>query len=173
MPDCCIEVVAGCDEFDQLSKNDAGCDEIDQLNIKADCMYDDDSSCTSVPELTIRYNSSDEEDSILMLVEEMERDEDIRDDVWDKYQTDIECHIPDPKARPQNTPITILVANSIGCCTSRKLLKVLFDSGSSKSLISRLVIPTAAVPKCLSSEDYCNTIAGKLKVTEVVTLRDI
>jgi aryl carrier-like protein len=136
-------------------------------------MYDDDSSRTSVPELTARYDSSDEEDSVLMSDEEMEQDDDICDDVWDTYQTDIEYHIPDPKTRPQNTPITILAANSIGCCTSRKLLKVLFDSGSSKSLISRSVIPAAAIPKRLSSESYCNTIAGKLKVTDIVTLRDI
>jgi len=86
---------------------------------------------------------------------------------------DIEYHVPDPKARPQNTPITILAANTIGCCQSRKILRVLLDTGSEVTLISRAVVPDAAMPKQTSSLKTVSTLAGTLMSNQVVSLRDI
>jgi hypothetical protein len=86
---------------------------------------------------------------------------------------DIEYHVPDPKARPQNTPITILAANTIGCCQSRKILRVLLDTGSEVTLISRAVVPDAAIPKQTSSLKTVSTLAGTLTSNQVVSLQDI
>jgi hypothetical protein len=47
---------------------------------------------------------------------------------FDMYN--VEYHVPDPKTRPQYTPITILAVDTIGCCQSCKILKVLLDTGS-------------------------------------------
>jgi hypothetical protein len=43
----------------------------------------------------------------------------------------MENHVPNTIGSDP-TPITILVANTIGACRSRKLLKALLDSGSAK-----------------------------------------
>ena len=58
--------------------------------------------------------------------------------------------IPVPKTdNPRNkslTPISIYVIDTIGLVTSRKLLKVLFDPGSTKTMIKYSTVPCKAVP---------------------------
>ena len=70
-------------------------------------------------------------------------------------------------------PATICIADTIGLLKSRKLLKVLLDSGSSSCLIKRSILPQGIIPKELNSPKYFNTLAGKLLAQSVVTLRDI
>lgn len=94
-------------------------------------------------------------------------------DDFEMYENEIEYNVPDPKARPKSTPITILVPNTIGCCQSRKLLKVLLDTGSEVTLISHSVIPKAAIPKTMSDSRTVRTIAGTLTSNQCIRLRDI
>jgi hypothetical protein len=69
--------------------------------------------------------------------------------------------------------MTILAANTIGCCQSRKILKVLLDTGSEVILISPSVVPDAAIPKQISESKIVKTLAGKLTSNQVVSLRHI
>lgn len=146
------------------------CDDIDQDKIKFDCIYSDDDS--SMPSLVYREDSSDDE-SISSVDSFEDEYDDIRDDVVYSFTTDVEYHVPDPKARPQTTPVSIMMADTIGCCRSRKILKVLFDSGSEKTLISQNMVPEKAVPCPTEEVQLVRTLAGKMKATKVVNLRDI
>ena len=58
-----------------------------------------------------------------------------------------------PKVLPKNeTPVTICIAGTIGLIRSRKLFRVLLDSGSNKCLIKRSAIPMGVVPKNWTTE---------------------
>ena len=80
-----------------------------------------------------------------------------------------------PKVLPtrHETPVTICTANTIGTLRSRRIFRVLFDSGSNVSLIKRSCLPRNCKTKSLSSRRQVATLAGKLLSKEVVTLRDI
>jgi hypothetical protein len=134
--DCCMPIDADRDDVNQHNKIDIElneCNEYIFANSNQVQSNDNTSSCSSFE------NEADE-----MEVYDIE---------------DIEYHVPDPKARPQNKPITILAANTIGCCQSRKILCVLLDTGSEVILISRAVLPDAAIPKKTSSLKTVRTLA--------------
>ena len=79
-----------------------------------------------------------------------------------------------PKVIPKNEcPATICTANTIGLVRSRKLLKVLFDSGSSGCLIKKSALPKGIVPQELTNAKSFKTLAGKFDTTHIVTLRDV
>ena len=102
---------------------------------------------------------------------------------------DIECHavypedeevcymVPVPKnGKPRDlslTPISIMVIETIGAAKSKKVLKVLFDPGSSKTMISSEIVPKKATAKSLSTEKKVNTIAGAMMANKMVYLRNI
>ena len=70
-------------------------------------------------------------------------------------------------------PATICVTNSIGAVRSRRLLRVLLDSGSSTCLIKRSALPKGIQPQELAQSKSLKTLAGTVMSTQVVTLRDI
>ena len=70
-------------------------------------------------------------------------------------------------------PATICIANSIGGVRSRRLLKVLLDSGSSQCLIKRSALPKGIVPKELAETKSLKTLAGPVKSTQVVTIQEM
>ena len=79
-----------------------------------------------------------------------------------------------PKVIPKNEcPATICTANTIGLVRSRKLLKVLLDSGSSGCLIKKSALPKGIVPQELTNAKSFKTLAGKFDTTHIVTLRDV
>ena len=79
-----------------------------------------------------------------------------------------------PKVVIKNeTPATICTANTIGHLRSRKLLKVLLDSGSNASLIKRSALPKGIILKELDSKKSFSTLAGTLDTQQMVTLRDV
>ena len=79
-----------------------------------------------------------------------------------------------PKVLYRNeTPATICTANTIGLIRSRKLLRVLLDSGSNACLINRSALPKGIIPKELSNKKSFRTLAGKLSASQMVTLRDV
>ena len=70
-------------------------------------------------------------------------------------------------------PVTICTADTIGAVKSRRLLRVLLDSGSTVSLIKRSALPPKVVTKKISDTKNISTLAGKLQAQEVITLRDL
>ena len=70
------------------------------------------------------------------------------------------------------TPATIAAVDTINSIRSRRLLRVLFDSGSMKTMINKSALPRGTVPKPLANEKKLTTLAGKLTTREMVTLRD-
>ena len=98
----------------------------------------------------------------------------IESDVADVF--DIKYNLPDSKAKiayKLYTSVSLLVADTIGCCRSRKLLRILFDTGAMCTMIQRRVVPESAVPKKLSESKQLNTLAGRLHVSEMVVMRDV
>ena len=71
------------------------------------------------------------------------------------------------------TPATICTVDTINSLRSRRLLKVLLDSGSRKTLINRSVLPKNIVTKRLQKGQTLKTLAGKVAACEMVTLRDL
>ena len=71
------------------------------------------------------------------------------------------------------TPVTICVASTIGLVKSRRLFRVLLDSGSTLSLIKKSCLPKGASTTEISKSKSVTTLGGKLKSQHVVTLRDI
>jgi hypothetical protein len=70
-------------------------------------------------------------------------------------------------------PVTIVMCDAISTLQSHKMLKVLFDSDSTRALIKRDCLPANAKAKALRESKTFKTLAGELKTTEVVTMRDI
>ena len=97
--------------------------------------------------------------------------------VYDEPTLEYMYNVPVPKCRdPRNmslTPISIAVVDTIGLVQSRKLLKVLFDPGSTRTLIKKSVVPEKAVPITLGREKRVKTIAGSMNTSKMTCLRDI
>ena len=73
-------------------------------------------------------------------------------EVYLMHQDEIGFHYHGPKVFLINeTPVTICSANTIGCIESRKLVRVLLDSGSTGCLIKRSALPKDVVPKELTN----------------------
>ena len=74
--------------------------------------------------------------------------------------------IPVPKqGTPRDnslTPITLMVVDTMGLKKSRALIKVLFDPGSTKLLISRKSLPKGAQLIPLPSAKKVATLAGSM-----------
>ena len=81
-----------------------------------------------------------------------------REDMYAEI-SEISYMIPTPKnGQPwalSLTPISIMIVDTIGTIASRKLLKVLFDPGSTKTLISRKALPKGVLTlKLGNTEKY-------------------
>jgi len=88
---------------------------------------------------------------------------------------DVTYNIPLPKCKrtATETPTTICTAKTIGAVRSHKILRILLDSGSRKTLIKRSALPRGTKPKKLSTTKTLTTLAGNVAAAEIVTLRDI
>jgi hypothetical protein len=81
----------------------------------------------------------------------------------------------DPHNPPLNknlTPVTIMVVDTIGTIKSRKLLRVLLDSGSTTTLINKKCLPKQCKP-CQISNRTVNTLAGSYQSSAMVVMRNI
>ena len=95
-------------------------------------------------------------------------------EVYQLETDELEINYRGPKILLKNeTPATICTANTIGLIRSRKLLRVLLDSGSNACLIKRSALPKGIIPKDLNSKKSFTTLAGILSAKQMVTLRDI
>ncbi len=78
------------------------------------------------------------------------------------------------KVVPQKLkPVMILVVDTISSVRSRRLLKVLLDSGSTTTLINKRCLPRLFKPREISSSRQVNTLAGTYTSTEVVIMRNL
>ena len=78
-----------------------------------------------------------------------------------------------PQKIPQNrnlTPVTIMVADTIGTIKSRRLLKVLLDSGSTTTLINKRCLPRKCQPCKTSQSRMVNTLAGNYQSAAMVVM---
>ena len=82
-------------------------------------------------------------------------------------EQDVTYMIPVPKnGTPKDKslpPISIIVVKTIGLKQSRSLLKVLFDPGSTKTLISRKALPRGVIPMPLLNTKDVNALAGTMQ----------
>ena len=89
-----------------------------------------------------------------------------------KGKAEVTYMTPVPKCgKPKNpnlTSITISVVHTIGTLKSNILLKVLLDSGSTRTLIHKRALPRGIMPRKLSQDKSIRTLAGTLTTTEVV-----
>jgi hypothetical protein len=66
--------------------------------------------------------------------------------------------------------MTIMIADSIGAVRSRKLLKVLLDSGSTTTLINKKCLPKKCKPCQISQSRMVNTLAGSYQLSAMVVM---
>ena len=86
-----------------------------------------------------------------------------------------EVHVKATKI-PQSrnlTPVTIMVADTIGTVKSRRLLKVLLDSGSTTTLINKRCLPRKCQPSKTSQSRMVNTLAGNYQSSAMVVMRNL
>jgi hypothetical protein len=86
-----------------------------------------------------------------------------------------EVHVKTTKI-PQSrnlTPVTIMVADTIGTIKSRRLLKVLLDSGSTTTLINKQCLPRKCQPCKTSQSRMVNTLAGNYQSSAMVVMRNL
>ncbi len=77
------------------------------------------------------------------------------------------------KVVPQKlTSVMILVVDTLSSVRSRRLLKVLLDSGSMTTSINERCLPIHCKPREISSSRQVNTLAGTYTSTEVVIMRN-
>lgn len=132
-------------------------------------LYDDDTTLEKSMDCTIETVTSDCSD---LSVGNAFNESDI--EIYN-ITDDIEYSIPVPKMTKSRmeTPATICTIDTINSLRSRRLLKVLLDSGSRKTLINRSVLPKNTVTKKLQKGQTLKTLAGKVAACEMVTLRDL
>jgi hypothetical protein len=90
------------------------------------------------------------------------------------YMTE-EVHVNLTKT-PQNrnlTPVTIMVADTIGTIKFRRLLKVLLDSGSTTTLINKRCLPRKCQPCDTSQSRMVNTLAGSYQSSAMVVMHNL
>ena len=104
-------------------------------------------------------------------------DQEIKSQLIYKGKDDVTYMMPVPKTgTPRDsslTPITIMVVDTMGLKKSRSLLKVLFDPGSTKSLINRKALPRGAQLIPLTSAKKVTTLAGSMQTSDTVHSRDL
>ncbi len=82
-------------------------------------------------------------------------------------------HGPKIKIPKQESPVTICTTDTIGTIRSQRLFQVLFDSGLNVSMIKRSALRKGVIMQLLGDTKLMKTLAGHLKMQEVVTMQDI
>ena len=81
--------------------------------------------------------------------------------------------IPVPKITRDVVPCSLMTSRLIQNKESDRLLRVLFDSGASHTLIHASALPLNTHLFSLPQEEQCQTVAGTFTSTKMVRLRDI
>jgi hypothetical protein len=80
---------------------------------------------------------------------------------------------PDSPQNRNPTPVTIMIADSIGAARSRKLLKVLLDSGFTTTLINKKCLPKKCKPCQISQSRMVYTLAGFYQSSAMVVMHNL
>ena len=84
--------------------------------------------------------------------------------------------IPVPKNGTPNdlslAPVSIMVVDAIELLPPRKLMKVLFDPGSTRALIKSSIVPRKAKAVALANKKAIKTISGLMNATSMIHTRD-
>ncbi len=88
----------------------------------------------------------------------------------DASEIPLEVKMPNTK---RLTPISIMVVDTISAIRSRILLKVLFDPGSTATLISRKCLPWHCKTCPISQGCKINTLAGSCATKDMVIMRNL
>lgn len=137
--------------------------------------YNDDTATGNAPTLSdfIEY------DNISTLTETTDNDTDSISsiDAFPIFVADddvvrrIELDTPIEEPREDHpTPLTIMIADTIGAVRSRKMLKVLLDPGSTSTFIYRECLPRACKPFKFEKPRPINTLAGDGMSSEMVVI---
>eukprot|EP00956_Cyclotella_meneghiniana_P013480 scaffold19537_cov82-Cyclotella_meneghiniana.AAC.1 len=88
---------------------------------------------------------------------------DTNDECFEIESEKLQFNYRGPKVVPRRheTPVTILTANTIGTLKSRRIFRVLLDSGSTCSLVKRSCLPKHCQPKAMKEQRKVKTLAGK------------
>ena len=70
-------------------------------------------------------------------------------------------------------PITVLIVKRIGAVKTRKIYKVLLDSGSTTTLIHKDCLPKLAKPVEIKNAKRVSTLAGEMNVSQAIKLRNL
>jgi hypothetical protein len=76
---------------------------------------------------------------------------------------------------PQNlTPVTIMVVDTISSVRSRRLLNILWDSGSTTTLVNTKCFPNKKCKPCqISQSRMVNTLAGSYQLSATVVMHNL
>jgi hypothetical protein len=92
------------------------------------------------------------------------------DDEVEKLDPEDKVELPSSKLL---TPLSIMVVDSISAVSSRTLLKVLFDSGSSSSSICKKCLPQHCKTQSIESKCTITNLAGTCTSQEIVGMRSL
>jgi len=81
--------------------------------------------------------------------------------------------LPTCKCIATETPASVCTASTIGAVQSKRVLRVLFDSGATKTMIKISVLPRGAKPSKLNTSNVIKTLAGTFAAADTIPLRDI
>ncbi len=71
------------------------------------------------------------------------------------------------------TPVTIMIVDTISAVKSRRLLKILLDSGSTTTLINKRCLPRKCQPCPISQSRMVNRLAGSYLSSAMVVIRSL
>ena len=87
---------------------------------------------------------------------------------------DVIYNVPLPKCKriATETPASVYTASTIGAVQSKQVLRVLVDSGATKTMIKKSVLPRGVEPRKLSTSKVMKTLAVTFAAADTVPLRD-
>ena len=71
------------------------------------------------------------------------------------------------------TPVLIMVVDTISSVRSRRLLKILLDSGSTTTLVNKKCLPKKCRPCQISHSRTVNTLAGSYQMSAMVVMLNL
>ena len=103
----------------------------------------------------------------------LEDDDTWIEDEWEQYET----FVPVPKAKSTDSkdliPCSMLLSRTINDVPSMRLLRVLFDSGGTATMIHRRALPRGCVPSLLDKPITSTTVEGTFTTKTSVRLKGI
>jgi hypothetical protein len=87
--------------------------------------------------------------------------------------SDKEVDKPKKNVNQNFTPVMIMVVDTISSVRSRRLLKILLDSGSTTTLANKKCLPKKCRPCQISQSKMVNTLTGSYQLSATVVMRNL